>query len=156
MQEVGTDCSFHCSNRPQWLPVLSSQRLTQPACPQASTVRDLWLSGRSWDNLRSCPGLDCDAQAPLERGYESQNGCDYGTVSNPLDLLRSADWVATSDCMEPGRCIDQFSKRRSLLSFRQQTKLPTLKLWPCAWGSPAGWQCLSEIPRSEIPGKSIQ
>src|SRR6516225_1122251 len=52
-----------------------------------------------------------NAQASVEFGYESAGRNDYGCFSNPVNLLRLVDRLATLDCLERDRGVHQFSDR---------------------------------------------
>jgi hypothetical protein len=67
-------------------------------------------------------GLGRNAQAPIQRGHEPQDGGHFGHFSDPLDLLWPFGWVTTGDRMELRGCADQFPERRCTSSFRPQRK----------------------------------
>ena len=88
-----------------WLQRSGSAGHIEPLGPEISAVGDPRLRRRFWNDLCRHAGLDSNAQASLQRGYESTDGGDHGCLSDPLGLLRSFDCVATSNRMEPDRGV---------------------------------------------------
>src|SRR5215470_6091123 len=100
----------------------SSTRDTESADPNDETLGDHWYLGRIWNHLCCHAGPDCNAQAPIERRHESENGGDHGSVSDSLGLLRFIDSFTASGAMERHRSFGQFAERRCIPLFHQERK----------------------------------
>lgn len=73
-------------------------------------------------DFRRCAGVGRDAQAPLKRGHDAENGGNYGRLSDPIGLLRLADCFATCDRMERSRGVDNFPERWRVAALRAERK----------------------------------
>ena len=106
-----------------WLLGLGSTRHVEPLDPEISTVGDPRLRCRFWNDFCGVAGLDRNAQASLQCGYEPTDSGDHGGLSDPGGLLRSVDCVATGNRMERDRGVYQFLKRRRIPSFRAEGEM---------------------------------
>jgi hypothetical protein len=92
---------------------LGSMRYIEPVYTQVSTIRDLRLCDRFWNDLCRRARFGRDAQASVECRHEPKNGGDHERFSGPLGVLRFVDSFATDDRVERG-CSMQFPERRRL------------------------------------------
>jgi hypothetical protein len=106
-----------------WLSGSGSTGHCEPTRPSISAIRGLWFYRGIGNNFCSYAGLDCDAQASVQRRNESEDGGHHGSLSNIVGLLRPVDSFAAGDRMECDCGVDQSPERGSLLSFRSQESI---------------------------------
>lgn len=94
-----------------WLLGLGSTRHVEPLDPEISTVGDPRLRCRFWNDFCGVAGLDRNAQASLQCGYEPTDSGDHGGLSDPVGLLQR------------DRGVYQFLKRRRIPSFRAEGEM---------------------------------